>query len=191
MLDDDDSWTEDKTEKQIQIFQDEKVGLVVSYTKIISGNNYVIDKNKKEPTYEDLLQSFNFSNTSTYMLKRDVLKEIGWWNEKLRGMHEYDLALKIAKKGYQIKTVPEPLATRTRVANQEKRYYYIKIAEVMDLWHYFGKDFLKKIGIKGFLMNAVKTLALFDLFLLGFIVKEKVWNIIYPIKTTYEKGKNK
>ena len=189
MLDDDDTWRKDKIEKQLKEFKDKKVALVVSYTKTISGKNRIIDKTKLRPTYEDLLKSFNFSSTSSYMIKKDVLEKVEWWNEDLRGMHEYDIALKTAKKGYKIITVPEPLMTRTRIANQAKSYYYIKIAEVMELWNYYGNDFIRKLGIRGFISNIMKTITLFALFLMGFGVKEKIWNIIYPLKTAYDKRK--
>lgn len=198
MLDDDDIWSPEKTEKQVNIFENgvptpagiglESIGLVTCYNKIVSGNTEVIDKPKIRPTYEDLLKSFNLSSTSTFMMRRDVLEEIGWWNEKLRGMHEYDLALKITKKGYQIYSIPEPLMTRERISNTDAKYYYIKIAEVFDLWHYFGKDFLSYIGIKGFIFNAFKTVMLFGIFLSGYIIKERVWEIIYPLKVLYEQG---
>ena len=189
MLDDDDTWRKDKIEKQLKEFKDKKVALVVSYTKTISGKNCIIDKTKTKPKYEDLLQSFNFSSTSSYMIRKDVLEEILGWNEDLRGMHEYDIALKMAKKGYRIITIPEPLVTRTRIANQVKSYYYIKIAEVIDFWRYFGKDFFPKLGLLGFLFNVTKTVGLFSLFITGFIIKEKVWDIIYPLKTLHSQRK--
>ena len=190
MLDDDDLWHPDKTKKQVNIFEHghKDIALVTCYNKIISGDNEVIDKPKISPKYYDLLKSFNLSSTSTFMIRRDVLKKISWWNEDLRGMHEYDIALKIAKLRYQIYTIPESLMTRERLSNTDAKYYYIKIAEVMDLWHYFGKDFIANIGIKGFIFNAFKTVGLFGLFLLGYIIKEKVWNIIYPLKVLYERG---
>jgi len=195
MLDDDDSWTPDKIEKQVDIFKYgvcgigcSDIALVTCYNKIISGDSEVIDKPKINPSFEDLLKSFNLSSTSTFLMRRDVLEEIGFWNEKLRGMHEYDLALKMARLGYQIYTVPEPLMTRERLSNTNASYYYIKIAEVIDLWHYFGKDFLPRIGIKGLILNAIKTTFLFGIFLLGYIIRERVWDIIYPLKIIYEQG---
>jgi len=185
MLDDDDSWHPEKTEKQLQYFDDD-VGLVICYNKIISGKTEVIDKSKLEPTFADLLKSFNLSSTSTFLMRRDVLEKVGFWNEKLRGMHEYDIALKMTKMGYRIITVPEPLMIRERISNTDAKYYYIKIAEVIDFWHYFGKDILSVLGFFGFFQNAIKTVFLFMVYLMGYFIKEKVWEIIYPLKIMYQ-----
>ena len=72
-------------------------------------------------------------------------EEIGYWNEELRGTHEYDIALKIAKHGYIIQTVPEPLIYRKTISNHR---YIFKIEEMFDLWHYYGNDFIHCIGFK-------------------------------------------
>jgi len=193
MLDDDDVWHKEKIKKQVNIFKygvcglgQKDIALVACYNRIISGGNEVIDKPKINPTFNTLLKSFNLSSTSTFMIRRDVLKKIGWWNEKLRGMHEYDIALKLTKLGYKIYVIPEVLMTRERISNLKSSYYYIKIAEIMDMWFYYGKDFLSYLGIKGFLFNCIKTFGLFGVYLMGYIVKEKVWDIIYPLKIWYE-----
>jgi len=191
MLDDDDLWAKNKLEKQVKIFEEDKtdkVGLVLCYNKIISGKSEVIDKTKISPNYRDLLKSFNLSSTSTYLIRKYLLEKIGWWDESLRGMHEYDIALKLTKLDYKIVTIDEPLMIRYRTANMERRYYYIKIAEVLDLWKNYGKDFIPYIGIKGFLFNSFKAVCLFGIFLIGYGIKEKVWEIIYPFKVWYEQG---
>jgi len=190
MLDDDDEWDLRKLEKQLSNFINgtSKVGLVICYNKIVSGGKYVIDKPKLNPNYKDLLKSFNLSSTSTFLIKRTALQEVGYWNENLRGMHEYDIALKLTRRGYLIRTVPMILMTRYRISNEDRGYYYIKIAEVIDLWKYYGKDFISNIGITGFAFNAIKTIGLFGVYLSGYIIKERVWDIIYPFKVVYEQG---
>jgi len=191
MLDDDDTWDKTKLEKQLSYFNKghESLALVLCYTKINMGNEIVIDKTILAPTYPILLQSFNLSSTSSYLIRRDVLQEICYWNEELRGMHEYDIALKLAKRNYLIFTYPEALMYRDRISNitvESGHYYYFKIAEILDLWKYYGKDFIKETGISGFSLNACKTVALCSLFLLGYLVKERIWNVVYPLKKIYE-----
>lgn len=185
MLDDDDSWHPEKTAKQLEYF-DDNIALVICYNKIISGKTEVIDTSKLEPTFADLLKSFNLSSTSTFIMRKDVLEKVGYWNEKLRGMHEYDIALKMTKLGYRIVTVPEPLMIRERISNTDAKYYYIKIAEVIDFWHYFGKDVIHVLGIIGFFKNGFKTMFLFMVYLMGYVIKEHVWEIIYPLKIMYQ-----
>jgi len=192
MLDDDDRWDNNKLWLQTGMFdtKDNKLGLVLCNTKINMGDKEIIDRTKQMPTYEDLLQSYNLSSTSTYLIRKDLLEKIGWWNENLRGMHEYDIALKISKLGYDIFTLSDPLMYRDRISNitvESGHYYFFKIAEIFDLWHYYGKDFIPNIGIKGFVFNVVKTVFLISLFSLGYIVKERIWKIVYPLKKLHEK----
>jgi glycosyltransferase involved in cell wall biosynthesis len=196
MLDDDDTWTEDKLEKQMKIFErDAKntVGLVISYTLVFNEEMRVIEKTKNLPTYSELLKSFNLSTTSAFLIRRDILSKIEYWNEELRGMHEYDIALKIAKEGYEIVVIPEPLMIRYWFEKQKRHYtdfshnYYIKIAEILDLWKYYSRDFIKYIGLKGFLFNSIRAIVLIGIFLLGYIVKDKIWNVLYKLKMIYEK----
>jgi glycosyltransferase involved in cell wall biosynthesis len=190
MLDDDDHWHPEKLEKQVRQFHAIlDLGLCLCHTKIGIGDDAIIDKTKNFPNYEDLLQSFNLSSTSSYLIRKDVLKEIGWWNENLRGMHEYDLALKLTKKGYLVYTIPEPLMIRNRMSNitvESGHYYFFKIAEIFDLWKYYGKDFIPRVGFKGFFFNVAKTVVLISLFSFGYIVKERIWTLVYPLKKLHE-----
>ena len=188
MLDDDDSWMSTKLEKQVMVIEkNPQIALVLCYTKIGIGSNIVINKTKLKPAYDDLLKGFNMSTTSSLLIRAKVLKQIGGWNEKLRGMHEHDIALKIAKKGYTIQTIPEPLMHRETISNHS---YFIKIAELVDLWHYYGKDFIHWIGFKGFLINLMKTILLWKLFILGYVIKDRIWKIIYPLDVFYRKNIN-
>jgi len=191
MLDDDDKWHPDKLKKQISYFKKghKSLALVLCYTKINMDKEIVVDKTTLIPTFDVLLQSYNLSSTSSYLIKKSVLEEVGYWNEDLRGMHEYDIALKIAKRNYLIMTYPEPLMFRDRISNitvESGHYYFFKIAEIFDLWHNYGKDFIPNIGIKGFIFNGLKTVALVSLFSFGYIVKERIWKIVYPLKKLHE-----
>jgi len=186
MLDDDDEWVKDKIEKQLNAFTND-IHLVNSYCQ--TGN--IIEKAKSNPTYEDLLKSFNVAPTSSFLIRRKSLEDVGYWNEDLQGMHEYDIALKFTKKGYKIYTIPEPLMIRNweheqKSKNQRGSYYRIKIAEIMDLWKFYGKDFIPYIGIKGFLINTFRTLGLFGIYLLAYVFKGRVWNVLFPLKSFYD-----
>lgn len=201
MLDDDDKWDIHKLYMQVNLIEkvnkeklnNKELGIVLCCTKINMDDKIVVDKTKTSPTYEDLLQSYNLSSTSTYLIRKDLLEKIGWWNEDLRGMHEYDIALKISKLGYEIYTIPAPLMYRDRISNitiESGHYYFFKIAEIFDLWYYYGKEFIPNVGLKGFIFNALKTVTLISLFLSGYIVKERIWKIVYPLKKLHEKVMN-
>ena len=113
---------------------------------------------------------------------------VGGWNESLRGMHEYDIALKISKHGFLIACVPEVLMTRYRLFNVERKYYFIKIGEIFDLWHNYGNDMIDRLSFPELLVNIAKTLGLFSVFMFGFRFKEKIWKFIYTVRTWVGQG---
>jgi GT2 family glycosyltransferase len=193
MLDDDDTWEPTKIEKQVKLMaENEKIktlnikeatiAIVICYSRIVVGSKEIIDKPKLKPTYDSLLKSFNFSSTSTFMIRKSVLEEIGGWNEELRGMHEYDIALKVTKLRYKIYTIPEILMTKYRFSETAGSDFFVKIAEVFDFWEYYGEDVMNNLGLKDCLCNIFKTLGLFVFFSLGYIFKQRIWNIIYEFK---------
>ena len=188
MLDDDDYWESNKIEQQVFYAEVNDAALTSCQMKI-HGDTH-IDKPRVTPVYEDLLKSFNMSCTSSYFLNRKILNRIGGFDESLRSMHEYDIALKLARKGYMIYVVQQPLMTMTRNNAKDREFYYIKIAEVFDLYRLYGKDMLTYLGARGFVFNVVKSSLLVLLFLMGFFVKEKVWGIILKLKNMYQEDKN-
>jgi len=184
MLDDDDLWEPNKIEEQVKQFKDEYVALVTCFTKIKNNKESIFDKPPPRPDYNYLLQSFNYSSTSTYVFKKSILKEIGYFDEDLIGMHEYDLALKIAREGYKIYTVPHAMMIRSRDTKYGgRKHYHVKIAEVLEFWNNWGDEFIMQIGWKRFFLNAVKTIGLISAYLLSYLIKDRVWDIIYPIKS--------
>lgn len=185
-LDEDDEWDPTKLEKQVKEFDDPNVALVICWSKIKVEKGWFVDKTLRYPEYEDLLRSFNLSSTSAYLIRKDVLREVGGWDELIRGMHEYDIALKLAKKRYKISSVPEPLMIRHRVFEEQLGTPYWKIAEQLQFWSRYGRDFIPYLGVKSFVFNCVKMLGLVSVYLMGYIFHNRIWRVIYPIKTFLE-----
>ena len=129
-LDDDDEWHEDKLEKQIKLM-DEDTGLVICYSRTNIDTRELVERPKSNITFKDLLKSFNLSHTSSYLLDKEKLKEIGGFKEFLVGMHEYDIGLELAHRGYKIKTYPEILMEKYNPDfSTDRRYfgsYYVKV----------------------------------------------------------------
>lgn len=186
MLDDDDYWRPDKIEKQLFYAEIHNAALTSCYMDVYDNDFTHTDKPKKEIVYKDLLKSFNMSCTSSYFLNRKILKRIGGFDESLRSMHEYDIALKLAKLGFKIIVVPESLMVRECNNINNRGFYYIKIAEIFDLYRLYGRDMLKYLGIKGFAFNVIKSSLLVTLFLSGFLIKDKVWKIVFQLKEMYQ-----
>lgn len=184
MLDDDDYWMPDKISHQVFYAEIHEAALVSCYAEM-EGSNHV-DMPSLLPKYKDLLKSFNMSCTSSYLINKEILTKIGAFDESLRSMHEYDIALKLASRGYVIFTVPEVLMTMNRDNSKTRGFYFIKIAEVFDLYRLYGCEMLRALGARGLLFNVIKSTLLISLFLMGFLVKEKVWKIIFKLKNMYQ-----
>lgn len=100
-LDDDDEWKENKIEAQIQCISDQ-VGFVYSGKIVETNFEKVYDDsiNRKYPegdlSKEILIHILTV--TSTIMVKRSLLFEVGLFDENLKYWQEYDLCIRILQK---------------------------------------------------------------------------------------------
>lgn len=111
-LDDDDEWLESKLKKQIECFiKNPNVGLV--YTGV---NNIYLDDNifyislpKKHKNIDKEILFHNIiSTTSTVCVRKDILLDVGGFDEELPALQDYDLWIRICQK-YCIYGIEEPL----------------------------------------------------------------------------------
>jgi len=185
MLDDDDEWTKDKIEKQVGHI-DANISLIVCWAKTYTENGYFLDKPNRIITYKYLLKNFNLSNTSSYFIRKKTLEEVGWWDIDVKGMQEYDIALKISKRGYDIVTVCLPLLIRNRNFDEQLGSIYWKIAERFQFWNRYGDDALKLLTRKEIAVKLTIMVGLLCFYSLGYILHNRIWKIIYPLKRAYE-----
>ena len=188
MLDDDDEWSPIKIEKQLEASK--KAELIGCYAMVIfsqSGifQSYGVQSAKEEPTYRDLLKGFDMSLTSSVFIKREVLKEVGYWTDDMV-YPEYDLALRVAKKGYKIKILPLLLLvfykdyTHKNYAN--KKQTKVRITEFLNFWKYYGKDFIPYLGIKGFIYNVIRTVGVLSILFYGYVVNRNMTTCLDRLK---------
>lgn len=128
-LDSDDEWLPEKLEKQISKFEElhHKVGVVYSGLSVFSNGELVRQDIpvKSGNIYRDqLLQDYVFP-TSTIMVRKECLMEIGGFDETLPARQDYDLSLRLSKL-YEFAFIPEPLVkiywdSDKRVTNSQKR----------------------------------------------------------------------
>ena len=52
---------------------------------------------------------------------------------------------------------------------------------------FYGKDFIPYIGIRGFVINTIRTLGLFGIYLMAYVFKGKIWIILFPLKSFYDR----
>lgn len=106
-LDDDDIWMPEKLSAQMVLFTDPSVGLVFSrgYTVTIkqdgtsSWEYYATDSYyKPQVSYQDLLVKNYIGTTTQLVVRRDILRKLGGFDETLPSRQDYDLCLRVAKE---------------------------------------------------------------------------------------------
>lgn len=140
ILNSDDAWLPTKLEQQVAILEgDAQVGLVHTAVQFIDAENRPIEgnplgvrfhPNPQGNLFPELLTR-NLFITSSVMFRRECIERCGRFEERLFGMGDWDLWLRIAEH-YTIGYVPERL-TLYRVHGQNTMYQRERMLED-DLW---------------------------------------------------------
>jgi glycosyltransferase involved in cell wall biosynthesis len=115
-LDADDYWEKEKLARQIDYIKQNHDVVLVHTGKRLFGEHGTIEYDDDEAPFHLLRQSANFRsllvrncvNTSSVMVKRDVVVEAGMFDITLRQCEDQDLWLRVAKRG-QLGYIPEDL----------------------------------------------------------------------------------
>ena len=112
-LDSDDIWQRDKLTKQVDkiLLSDQSVALIYCGMLKIDESGRVLGEKKPQyrgEIFKHLLYDNCIGSTSVPLLRMDVLKEIGGFDERLKSREDYDLWLRIAKR-YKVEYVQESL----------------------------------------------------------------------------------
>lgn len=110
-LDSDDTWLPQKLEKQIPLFVDD-VGLVYSGIYEVDDNGNILktvlpEKNMRGNIYYRLLVK-NAMTGGTVVVKRNVLDDVGLFDQQLQAAENWDLWIRISQQ-YTVDYVSEPL----------------------------------------------------------------------------------
>lgn len=113
-LDSDDEWRADKLEKQIKYMESHKDCRMV-YCAFVrhypSSDQIIPDMDIGKKLEGDILSELLFDNsisTQTIVMTRDLFEETGGFDESMRSLEDYDLAIRCSKLG-PIGFVPEVL----------------------------------------------------------------------------------
>lgn len=111
-LDDDDEWLPEKLELQIEKFDNKNIALVYCQAVIIDEMDGsvrpILNQLKKGKHYYDLLKQNFIGSNSFVLIRSNIIKEVGMYDENLLSNQDYDLFLKIAKR-YEINFVDKIL----------------------------------------------------------------------------------
>jgi len=99
-LDDDDEWFPEKLWKQMEIANNQDIGLVYTGANIIyvSENiQYLFHPTANGNLSRKILLDNYIGTTSTVIIKRSVLEEVGLFDEKLQALQDYELWIRICQ----------------------------------------------------------------------------------------------
>ncbi|MCX7748007.1 MAG: glycosyltransferase family 2 protein [Clostridia bacterium] len=168
-LDDDDEWVEDKIEKQLKVFgMDSRVGLVYTGSKLIYldfGVSYDNIPFAGGDLSKIILMRNPIGSTSSVMIKRNIFKRAGLFDESLPALQDYDLWIRICQ-ACQIGFVKEPLlyyymrsdANQISVSMEKRDISISRINEkYIHLFERLTKKQLVERKAAGLLRNAFKA----------------------------------
>lgn len=105
-LDSDDEWVVDKLEMQLKVMKQKGTKVVYCrFSRLFEdGESYIVPANHQIKYLEgDLFYQLlvnNFIGTPTMVIAKDVLEEIGGFDENLQNLEDYELILRVAKDFY-------------------------------------------------------------------------------------------
>jgi len=184
-LDDDDEWDATKIAAQVEYMEaNPECGLCICWSWDERFGMTRVSKPISDPTFTDLIKSFNLSSTSSYLIRRrfSVTHRVvacPMFDETLSSGQEYDLALRISLYS-KIHTIPRIMMKQYGTPGQISTNWLKKIRGQFQFAHKWGNYF----DIKSY----IKTLGLISLFAMGYIVGNKIYEIITIAKEIYENG---
>ncbi len=180
-LDDDDLWLPEKIEKQIKVLgENNDIALVICYSLDKRFGHERINKPPLIISHEIVLKGFNLSSSSSYLVRKSAIDKVGGFDITLPSAQEYDLAIRLSKE-YKIRCVPEVLMIQHSTEGQISENWNRKIKGLIAIYSKHGRDY-NSTGI----MNHVKFLGMLGLFSMGYLVGNKIYNVIIPMKERYE-----
>lgn len=184
-LDDDDVWSSDKIEKQVALMEKyDDVALVICYSIDKRFGQERIGKPPEIITHEMVLKSFNLSSSSSYLVRKTALDKIGGFDISLPSAQEYDLAIRLSKN-YKVRCVPEVLMIQNATKGQISENWKRKIQGIIAIYKKHGNDY-NSISFNEGIKNRVKFIGMIALFSIGFLIGNKIYSIIIPMKERYE-----
>ena len=180
-LDDDDLWLPEKIEKQVLLLEkDISVALVVCYSLDKRFGHERINKPPKSISHEIILKGFNLSSSSSYIVRKSAVEKIGGFDISLPSAQEYDLAIRLSTE-YHVQCVPEVLMVQHSTEGQISENWNRKIKGLIAIYSKHSRDYSSTS-----IMNHLKFIGMLGLFSMGYLVGNKIYNVIIPMKERYE-----
>ena len=184
-LDDDDLWLPTKIEKQVKVLDKNKnAGLVISYSLDKRFGKERISKPPKKVDHKTVLNAFNLSSSSTYLVRKTILNELKGFDVNLPSSQEYDIAIRISKN-YEIYCIPEVLMIQNATDGQISENWNRKVKGLIAIYKKHNLEF-RRIGFINYLLSNVKFIGMLALFTFGKLIGNRIYGVIIPAKEIYE-----
>ena len=151
-LDSDDEWLPLKLEKQLECFNKGDASLAAVY-----GFSYVIDETNNHKyvhddgfirgnLYKDFMAGFCPSTPSLFLVRKDVMMEVGMFDENLITFVDLDLWLRISKQ-YSFDYVETPIINKYEHTGEQYVSDFNKRSKGLDLLlDKWGEEFARNMG---------------------------------------------
>lgn len=142
-LDDDDEWYDNKIERQLKVFNEErnnKLGLVYCWYdrfKEVDDNTYhkmtiELPEYSRKDVLKEMTRRNYVGSTSFPLIKTIVFNTVGYFDEELQASQDYDIWIRIAQS-FDIKCLKKPLGAyyihkNERITNDSKKKANAEIA---------------------------------------------------------------
>jgi glycosyltransferase involved in cell wall biosynthesis len=170
-LDADDEWAVDKLTKQLQLAAPD-VGLIYSDCANLDDAGRVTGRTSDAATLAqgkifDQLLTNNFLSTSTVLIRRTVFEELGGFATEIKGCADWDMWLRYAASGRDVRVHPDALATYRWHAGQMSKSFRARqlnrlqvIDRAMRLAQDLGREVPRSVARKAY-ANSWATAAWF------------------------------
>lgn len=177
LLDSDDEWVADKLEKQLAQMQQKGTKVVYCrFSRMYENDNEKISIippiERKENLEGDLFYELllgNFIGAPTIVIAKDVLEEVGGFNEELMNLEDYELILRIAKEFYIAFTDEVLVHTYAQSDGMNTNLYY----------GFFSKKYLLELYREEYQRLGIYEIVLAQILQIGELAKKHKANQIF------------
>jgi len=132
-LDDDDTWSKDKINQQVQCFKNNNIGLCYTGKNIINEKNEQIKYSYKKGRFKSQTNSIMWDNfigiTSSIMVDKNVIEKIGDFDESLSALQDYEFVIRVCQK-FDVRGINKPLVNyKYNYNNQQVSQNHTKFLE--------------------------------------------------------------
>lgn len=179
-LDDDDELFPEKISLQVDKFRKSAVnnlGFITAHVEDNRSGKKTIKTNRVSGNmYRELLSGYAISGIETLLIKAEVLRRIGGFDNKLQSSQEYDLMIRLSEH-YGVDYVDEILSRQYRSQNQISQNFGKKIQGAKYLFEKHDERY-RKVGTFFRIKMRMKLYGLMCRFMIGKLFGEKAYRLI-------------